>query len=91
MGSPAHIAEAQTAASFANKSTSPPTTAAIVLAPTLCCTCFVVCIKTYLHRYVATSAALLNAKQATATLIRRMRFGIPPMHANDTKTESDLA
>jgi hypothetical protein len=31
--------------------------------------------KAYLHLYVATYEALCNAKQVTATLIRRMCFG----------------
>jgi transposase len=33
--------------------------------------------KAYLHLYVATYEALLNAKQVTAALIRRMCFGDP--------------
>jgi hypothetical protein len=40
--------------------------------------------KAYLHLYVATYEALVNAKQVTATLIRQMCFGDPPAHANDT-------
>lgn len=33
--------------------------------------------KAYLHLYVASYEALLNAKQVTAALIRRMCFGDP--------------
>jgi hypothetical protein len=38
--------------------------------------------KVYLHLYVATYEALVNAKQVSATLVRRMCFGDPPSHAN---------
>jgi hypothetical protein len=37
-----------------------------------------------LHLYVATYEALLNTKQVTAALIRRMCFGDPSTHANYT-------
>ena len=40
--------------------------------------------KAYLHLYVATYEALLNAKQVTATLIRRMCFGDPSAHTTYT-------
>jgi transposase-like protein len=37
-----------------------------------------------LHLYVATYEALLDAKQVTAALIRRMCFGDPSLHATYT-------
>jgi transposase-like protein len=40
--------------------------------------------KAYLHLYVATYEALLNTKQVTAALIRRMCFGDPSSHASYT-------
>jgi len=40
--------------------------------------------KAYLHLYVATYEALLNAKQVTAALIRRMCFG--DSSSNDSYT-----
>jgi transposase-like protein len=40
--------------------------------------------KAYMHLYVATCEALVNVKQVTATLIRRMYFGDPSAHANYT-------
>ena len=40
--------------------------------------------KANLHLYVATYEALLNTKQVTPALIRRMCFGDPPAHASYT-------
>jgi transposase len=40
--------------------------------------------KAYLHLYIATYEALLNTKQVTAALIRRMCFGDPSMHTSYT-------
>jgi transposase len=40
--------------------------------------------KAYLHLYIATYEALLNTKQVTTELIRRMCFGDTSLHANYT-------
>jgi transposase-like protein len=40
--------------------------------------------KAYLHLYIATYEALVNAKQVSAPLIRRMCFGAPSAHASYT-------
>jgi transposase len=40
--------------------------------------------KAYLHLYIATYEALLNAKQVTSALIRRMYFGDSSPHASYT-------
>jgi hypothetical protein len=40
--------------------------------------------KAYLHLYVATYEAMVNTKRVTPALIRRMCFGDPSAHANDT-------
>ena len=40
--------------------------------------------KAYLHLYIATYEALVNAKRVTAALIRRMCFGDPSSHASYT-------
>jgi hypothetical protein len=43
--------------------------------------------KANLHLYVATYEALLNTKQVTPALIRRMCFGDPPAHASYTQVK----
>jgi transposase len=40
--------------------------------------------KRYLHLYVATYEAMINAKRVTPALICRMCFGTPSAHTNDT-------